>query len=57
MDGQTESVCLSVVIIVVGMKIIRSHVLGICAWCKRYQSVDISEKLVCTRFKLLKKAY
>ena len=51
------SVCLSVVVVVVGTKIARSRVLGICASYKHNQSVDISEKLVCTRFELLKKAY
>ena len=45
------------VVVVVGTIIARSHVLGICASCKHNQSVDIGEKLVCTRFKLLKKAY
>ena len=45
-----------VVVIVVGTKIARSRVLGVCACCKHNQSVDIGEKLVCTDFKLLKKA-
>ena len=48
---------LSVVVIVVSTKIAISHVLGICACCKHKQSVDIGEKLVFTRFELLKKAY
>ena len=38
-------------------EIARSCVLGICVSCKQNQSVDIREKLVCTRFELLKKAY
>ena len=38
-------------------KITRSHFLGICACCKHNQSVDISKKLVCIRFELLKNAY
>ena len=50
--------CLSVVVVVVvGTKVARSRVLGICAHCKHKQSVDISEKLVYTSFELLKKAY
>ena len=59
MQGVKQSVCLSVVVvvIVVGMKIARSRVLGVCASCKHDQSVDIGEKLVCTRFELLIKAY
>ena len=57
-----QSVCLSVVVVVVvvvvvGTKIARSRVLGIYASCKHNQSVDIGEKLVCTFFELLKKAY
>ena len=55
-QGVKQSVCLSVVV-VIGTKIARSRVLGICACCKHNQSVDIGEKLVCTRFELLKKAY
>ena len=46
----------ALVVVVVGTKIARSHVLGICACCKHKQSVDIGEKLVFTRFELLKKA-
>ena len=45
------------VVVVVGTKIVRSHVLGICTYCLHNQSVDIGEKLVCTCFELLKKAY
>ena len=51
-----KAICLSVVV-VIGMKIARSRVLGICTCCNYNQSVDLSEKLVCTRFELLKKAY
>ena len=47
----------SSVVVVVGTKIARSRVLGICACYKHNQSVDIGEKLVYTRFELLKKAY
>ena len=56
-QGVKQSVCPSVVvvIVVVGTKIARSRVLGICASCKDNQSVDIGEKLACTHFKLLKK--
>ena len=43
--------------VVISTKMVRSHVLGICACCKHNQSVNISEKLVCMRFKLLKNAY
>ena len=46
-----------VVIVVVSMKITRSRVLGVYSCCKHNQSVDIGEKLVCTGFKFLKKAY
>ena len=61
-QGVKQSVCPSVVVVVVvviviGMKIARSRVLGICVRYKQNQSVDIGEKLVCTRFELLKKAY
>ena len=42
-----------IVIVIVGMKIARSHVLGICAHCKYNQLVHIE---VCTRFELLEKA-
>ena len=57
-QGVRQSVCLSVVVIVVvvGTKIARSCVLGIYVCCKHNQLVDIGEKLVCTRFELLKKA-
>ena len=54
-QGVKQSVYLSV-IIVVGTKIARSHILGICACYKHNQLVDIGEKLVCTHFELLKKA-
>ena len=56
-QGVKQSVCPSVVVVVVGTKIARSRVLGVCACCKHNQSVDIGEKLVCTGFELLKKAY
>ena len=56
-QGVKQSVCMSVVVVVIGTKIARSRVLGICAYCKHNQSVDISEKLVCTPFELFKKAY
>ena len=55
-QGVKQSVYMSVVVVVVGMKIARSHVLGICACCKHNQSVDISEKQVCMCFELLKRA-
>ena len=48
---------LVVVVVIVGMKIARSRVLGVCAYCKHNQPVDIGEKLVYTGFKLLKRAY
>ena len=52
-QGVKQLVCLIVVIIVViGTKIARSHVLGICACCKYNPSVDVDKKL-----ELLKKAY
>ena len=35
----------------------QTRVLGVCACYKHNQSVDIGEKLVCTGFELLKKAY
>ena len=47
----------SVVVVVVGTKIARSRVLGVYACCKHNQSIDIGEKLVCTGFEFLKKAY
>ena len=46
-----------VVVVVVGTKIARSRILGIYACYLHNQSVDIGEKLVCTGFELLKKAY
>ena len=55
--GLSVVVVVVVVIVVVGTKITRSRVLGICASSKHNQSVDIGEKLVYTRFELLKKAY
>ena len=45
------------VVVVVGTKIARSCVLGIYACCRHNQSVDVGEKLVCTCFEFLKKAY
>ena len=54
-QGVKQSVYPSIV--VVGTKIARSRILGVCACCKHNQSVDIGEKLVCTGFELLKKAY
>ena len=39
------------------VKIAISRVLGICTCYKHNQSVDIGEKIVCTRFEFLKKAY
>ena len=56
-QGVKQSVCPSVVVVIVGTKIIRSQVLGICACCKHNELVDIGEKLVSTRFELLKMAY
>ena len=55
-QGVKQSICMSVVVVVViviGTKIARSHILGICVCCKYNQSIDIGEELVCTRFKLL----
>ena len=60
MQGVKQLVCLSVivvVIIIVGTKIARSRVLDICACCKHNQAVEIGEKLICTRFEFLRKAY
>ena len=59
-QGVKQSVCPSVVVVVVvvvGTKIARSRVLGVCACYKHNQSVDIGEKIVYTRFKFLKTAY
>ena len=59
-QGVKQLVCSSVVVVVVvvGTKIARSCILGICAcYTKHNQSVDSDEKLVCMPFKLLKKAY
>ena len=47
-QGAKQSVC---PLVIVGMKIARSLVLGICACCKYKKSVDIG---VSTRFNLLK---
>ena len=47
----------ALVVVVVGTKIARSRVLGVCACYKHIQSIDIDEKLVYTGFELLKKAY
>ena len=47
----------ALVVVVVGTKIARSRVLGVCACYKHNQSVDIGEKMVCTRFEFLEKAY
>ena len=55
-QGVKQSVCLSVVVVVVGTKIARSRVLGIYVCYKHNRSVDIGAKLVCMRFELLKKA-
>ena len=53
-QGVKQSVCMSVV---VGMKIASSGDLGICTCCNNDESVDIGEKLVSARLKLLKMAY
>ena len=56
-QGVKQSIYLSVVVVVViGTKIAKSRVLGICAFYKHNQSVDIGAKLVCTCFEFLKKA-
>ena len=51
-QGVKQSVCTSVVVVVVvvGTKIARSRVLGVCAYYKHDQSVDIVEKVVSMRF-------
>ena len=54
-DDKGKAINLSIVV-VVGMKITRSRVLGICERCKHNQSVDIGGKLVSTQFELLKMA-
>ena len=54
-QGVKQSVCPSIVVI--GTKIARSRLLGIYACYKHNQSIDIGEKLVYTRLKLLKMAY
>ena len=60
-QGVKQSVCPSVVVVVVvvvvGTKIARSRDLGICACCKHNELVDICEKLVSVRFKLLNRAH
>ena len=60
-QGVKQLVCMSVVFIVVvfviGIKIARPRDLGICACCEHNKSVDISEKLVSVRFKLLNMAH
>ena len=56
-QGVKQSVCPSVVVVVVGTKIAKSRVLRVYACCKHNQSIDIGEKLVCTGFEFLKKAY
>ena len=55
-QGVKQSVCPSVVV-VVGTKIARSRVLGVCAYYKHNQSVDIGERLGYAGFELLKRAY
>ena len=52
-QGVKQSVCPSVV----GTKITISRVLDVCVCYKHNPSVDIGEKLVCTRFECLKKVY
>ena len=42
--------------VVVGTKIARSRVLGVCGHCNHDESVDIGEKLVFARFEFLKMA-
>ena len=56
-QGVKQSVCPSIIIVVVGTKIVRSRVLGVYARCKHNQSIDIGEKLVCMGFEFLKKSY
>ena len=51
-QGVKQLVCLSVavvVVVVVGTKITRYRILGICECCKHNQSVDIGEKVVSWR--------
>ena len=63
MQGVKQSVCMSVVVVViivvvvVRMKTTGSGDLGICTCCNNDESVDIGEKLVPARLKLLKMAY
>ena len=54
--AHAQGVKQSSVVVVVGTKIARSRVLGVCACYKHSQSVGIDEKLVCIRFEFLKKA-
>ena len=54
-QGVKQSVCPSD--IVGGTKIATSRLLAICVYYKHSQLIDIGEKLVYTRFKLLKTAY
>ena len=55
MQGVKQSVCPSVA--VVGTKIAKFQVLGICAYCNYNESIDIFVKLVSVRFKLLNMAH
>ena len=55
--AHAQGVKQSSVVVVVGTKIARSRVLGVCACYKHNQSVDIGEKLVCTGFEFFNKAY
>ena len=60
-QGAKQSACPSIIVVVIVIfidtEITGSRLLGICACYKHNQSVDIDEKLDCTCFKLLKKAY
>ena len=56
-QGVKQSVCPSVVVVVIGTKIARSRILGIYVCCKHNQSVDIDGKLVCTHFEKRLMAY
>ena len=51
------SVAVVVVVVIIGMKIARSRVLGICVCCKHNESVDIGEKLVFVHLELLNMAH
>ena len=59
MRGVKQSVYpfIAVIVVIVGTKITKSCVLGICVHCKHNQLVDIGKKLVCMYFELPKKAY